>query len=132
RAEAGLGGRVRWWSFSQATAQGVSVPASTPNTRIFLESAAPLGFAAFDDNENRPASLFVTSKLRFNVWDAEALADLQTGCWDLLLAGGARYAQISQHFNVSAAGDSGGGTGPIPAPVPSRHPFHPTRPLSPL
>lgn len=122
--ESGLGARARWWSFSAATSQGVAVPAGTADNLTSLESAAPLGHSAFVDNDSKPASLYVTSKLRLEVWDAEALAGVQAGCWDLLLVGGMRYAQISQHYDAHSAGDTGLGTGFVQGAVLSVRTFN--------
>lgn len=123
-SDSGLGGRVRWWCFRQTTDQGITVAAAAPNTVTFLESAAPLGFPAFVDNEDRPASISVSSKLQLQVWDAEAMSSVRTGDWDLLIAGGLRFAHINQQYNSAVAGDSGGGTGPITANVPSSRTFN--------
>lgn len=121
--DSGLGARVRWWYFRQGTDQSIFVPAAAPGTVTFLASAAPLGFPAFADNDGRDATLAITSKLQLQVWDAEAMNSVQTGNWNLLVAGGVRFAHINQHYNAFAAGDSGGGGGPISANVISGHSF---------
>jgi hypothetical protein len=128
-SDAGLGARVRWWYFRQGTGQSISVPAATPGTLTFLSSAAPLGFSAFVDNDGSAATLATTSKLQFQVWDAEAINSVQTGRWDLLFAGGLRFVHINHQYNAFVGGDSGGDAGgdagaPIRASVLSGHSFH--------
>ncbi len=127
--DCGLGGRVRWWYFRQGTDQAVSVPPAAPGTLTLLSSAAPLSFTAFADSDGRPASLAATSKLQLQVWDIEALHNLQNGKWDLLFAGGLRLAHINQQYNAFVVGDSGGGAGPISATVLSGHSFHGAGPV---
>lgn len=122
-SESGFGGRVRWWYFCQGTDQSVQAGPAAPGTLTFLASAPPLGFPAFTDNDGQTAALAVTSKLQFQVWDAEALVSVQSGRWDLLFAGGLRFAQINQSYNAYATGDSGGAKGPITATVLSEHSF---------
>src|SRR5262245_33866913 len=90
-----------------------SVPDGGASSRTFLSSAAPRGFPAFTDNDGATATLDVTSKLQLQVWDVEALSSVQMEYWNLLVAGGVRFAHINQHSNAYAAGDSGGATGDI-------------------
>jgi hypothetical protein len=122
-SDSGLGGRVRWWHFRHGTDQGVAVGPGAPGTLTFISSAAPMGFTAFADNNGQTAALAVTSKLELQVWDAEATTSVQSGKWDLLLAGGVRYAHIAQNYNAFVSGDSGGTAGPITATVLSGHSF---------
>jgi hypothetical protein len=128
-ADSGLGGRVRWWYFRQATSQGISVPDGGADSLTFLASAAPLGFAAFVDNDGTTATLGVSSKLQLQVWDAEVLSSVQFESWNLLVAGGVRFAHLNQHYNAFVAGDSGGGVGDIAAAVLSGHSFNGAGPV---
>lgn len=121
--ESGLGGRVRWWYFRHGTDQAVAVGPGAPGTLTFLSSAAPMGFTAFADNDGQTAALAVTSKLQLQVWDIEATTNFQSCKWNLLLAGGVRYAHINQNYNAFVTGDSGQSTRPITASVLSGHSF---------
>ena len=127
--ESGLGARLRWWYFRQGTDLAQSVPADTVGDSVRFDSAAPLGIAAFTDNDARPASIAVTSKLQLQVWDLEAMQTLRNGAWDFLFSGGLRLAHVNQHYNAYVAGDSGGAGGPITASVESGHSFHGAGPV---
>jgi hypothetical protein len=123
-SDSGFGGRVRWWYFREGTNQGISIPAGPAGGDTYLTSAGPLGFSAFADNDSKPASLAVTTKLQIQVWDIEAMNSYQASRWNLLVAGGVRITQIDQRYNAYAVGDSGGGTGAIAAAVLSGHNFY--------
>jgi hypothetical protein len=94
-SDCGLGGRLRYWYFREGTSQSVRAPENQGVNNFFLYSAAPLGLSLVDPN-----SMTVTSKLEFQVTDAEALYDLEACRWNLLFAGGVRLAWIDQAYNA--------------------------------
>ncbi|MBY0527137.1 MAG: hypothetical protein K2R98_27325 [Gemmataceae bacterium] len=118
----GLGARIRWWYFRQGTEQTQSFAAATPGTEVFIVSAPAQGFSAFTDNDT-PATMTVTSKLELQVWDVEAIQDVQLGCWNLLATGGLRLAHLNQRYNAFVNGNSGTSANPIQATVLSGHSF---------
>lgn len=120
--ENGLGARLRWWYFRQGTDQSLSFPSTDVTNRITVESAAPLGFTAFSDNDT-PVTIVATSKLQLQLFDLEVLYHQQTGRWDLLCSGGLRLAHINQRYDTYLVGNSGTTATPIVASVTSGHSF---------
>lgn len=93
--ENGLGARARWWYFRQGSDQSVTEPTGQGGNGVLVFSAAPLGLSLINAQ-----TMIATSKLEVQVGDLEALDDIRTDNWDLLLAGGVRLASISQTYNA--------------------------------
>jgi hypothetical protein len=109
----GLGARVRWWRFSEASSQqtgfGPSVtPASVPGvpfTTTTIGAAEPFGleFIELDSTDLPgvlvgPGTVTAAEELRLNVWDFEATEDFSCGNWRGLVAFGARYAAMANTY----------------------------------
>jgi hypothetical protein len=111
-SDSGFGFRTRFWYFRQDTSQSLDVPTAAANTNTIpiITSAAPLGLQIFSTNIGSNAIFDATSKLDMQVWDLEALQDIRSGSWDLLLAGGLRLAHINQEYNAFASAGVGGAT----------------------
>jgi len=96
----GLGARVRWFRFDQSSNPLSFSQDIHPGTTI--TSATPLGLAipnisAMSDVEN----FAFTSDLQVQSWDFEATQAFGGDRWSLLLAGGVRYAHLSQNYSAS-------------------------------
>ena len=89
----GIGGRARWFRFDQnESLRGVN------DGSLFILSATPLGLANASDTAGD--DLFFGSALRVETWDAE-ITNSCSGCnWNILVAGGVRYAHIRQNFRT--------------------------------
>jgi hypothetical protein len=113
----GFGFRARWWYFRQDTSQSLTSGASpltgSDNLTSAALSAAPLGVGVEADNASGPFSFSVTTKLQLQVWDFEALQDIQVAGFDLLFSGGLRFAHINQEYN--AWDNEAGATNPVSA-----------------
>jgi len=101
----GFGFRARWWYYRQDTSQSIGFNASPlsgddPTSAVF--SASPLGVSLVADNGAGPLSFNATTKLQLQVWDVEALQDIQVGGFDLLFSGGLRFAHINQEYDAFA------------------------------
>jgi hypothetical protein len=104
----GLGGRVRWWCFSQASSQTQMFPPSTGPTEVTLVSAAPLGPQLFANTDKGQSAAFAaTSALEMQVGDIEVFQDF-AGCkWDVLLSGGVRIAHLNQDYSAFVTESAG-------------------------
>jgi WD40 repeat protein len=92
RARQRAGGRVRWWYFRQGSSQSLDLPAATAGGPVTLLQTNKL--ATFSNN-GVSLSFANTSKLDLQVWDLEALQDVQVGHFDLLFSGGVRLAHLT-------------------------------------
>jgi len=98
-SESGLGGRARWWYFRQNSQQVEAASLSTDSPTFIGASAAPLGLQVF---ANPSQALAVSSKLEVQVFDVEAMQNLQACRWDFLIAGGLRFGHIGQSYDALA------------------------------
>ncbi len=126
----GLGGRVSWMQFDHgaqanaflsrenfAVTDGGNPIAGNEATATFitipdpLGTNAALGFLGLAGNVNAPGFLLAVllgdgdnlafeSDLKINQWDFEVVQEITNDCWSLLLAGGIRYAHISQSYDA--------------------------------
>lgn len=112
----GVGVRGRWWYFREGTSQTISFPGGG-NFSVF--GASVMGAQLIVDS---PSAYNVTSKLQLQVADLETVKNASIGDWDFLLAGGVRYADVSQNYNAYAnpatqgpvlSGNSFTGIGPV-------------------
>jgi hypothetical protein len=81
----GLGFRARWWHFDQSTTDSVG-------------NAFDGNFLSDELTATITQQVAVESDLELSVWDLEATAEYRLGCWSFLLAGGLRYARLSQNY----------------------------------
>ncbi|MBL8794083.1 MAG: hypothetical protein JNM56_09260 [Planctomycetia bacterium] len=97
----GLGARINWWGFASSRTESFGIPTPDP-TDFELTPVGPLEIQEFnflfaDD----PGDVIVArGKLRFDVWDFEAVDSFQAGNWSLLGSLGVRYVHISQRYDV--------------------------------
>lgn len=121
----GCGIRVRNWSFQQGQqAFGTAGPtqvdnAVTTSTGISTQRPLGLGIDAFPGEGGLPEQVAVTSNLRLNVWDYEAVHLFQPGCWSVLCAGGVRYAFVGQSYSAyrnTTPGETSSSTSPLGGP----------------
>jgi len=96
----GFGGRARWWYFRQDSSQSLAFPAASGGTTIDVFSAAPLGVPVHAFNDDGPLTFNDTTKLQLDVFDVEALQDIQVAGFDLLFSAGLRFAHINQQYNA--------------------------------
>jgi hypothetical protein len=89
----GYGFRTTWWGF----AEGATRVGLDPNGILF--SALPLGIGIADIAPGN--TLVARAHLAMNVWDAEAIDLLESGCWSFLFAGGLRYAHVAQRYDAT-------------------------------
>jgi len=88
----GFGFRARtWWYENDASTQ------LTNDGTFSIDSAAPLGL----QNTSTTAGdvLLFSTDIKIRVYDLEATQSYNVGGWNLLLAGGVRYAHLSQSYN---------------------------------
>jgi hypothetical protein len=97
-SECGWGVRARWWLFDQERAFSV---VGDRNTTIFSAAPAGLSIPSFFVIPNAPMSL--SSNLRLDVWDFEAIRETEVGRWGLLFSAGFRYAHLSQNYRAFQA-----------------------------
>jgi hypothetical protein len=98
----GLGVRARYWWYDN----NASTLLGNDGT-VGIDSAAPLGLQNLSTT-NGDVLLFATD-LQIKVWDLEVTQAAKVWGWDLLLAGGLRYAHISQsyvHVELPTVGDT--------------------------
>jgi hypothetical protein len=98
----GLGARGRWFRFDQsANPLNVAVGSSTTSTTV-ISSATPLGLAipGFIPGTPTPGDFAFTSNLKIESWDLEATQAITGNRWSLVLAGGVRYAHLSQNYGA--------------------------------
>jgi hypothetical protein len=84
---------------------------------VAIVSAAPLGVPVSVTNQDGPLSFNDTTKLQLQVWDFEALQDIQVCGFDLLFSGGLRFAHINEQYNAFAL--FSGGAAPLASVVSS-------------
>ncbi len=95
----GLGARIGWWGFSTSSAKTILPNANQTD----LTPADPLAIITTGDGEatfNSNGALLAQAKLHMDVWTFEAVDQIETGKWDVLLSGGVRYAHVSQQYNA--------------------------------
>jgi hypothetical protein len=114
----GLGARAGWWHFDQ----GPSVPLQASNTDSTLSttvSSAPVAgvpdftspgavaraFGVFNDQ------MTFNTHLKLDVWDWEVTQVLEPAGWSLLVAGGLRYAYLSQDYEADRVNQGSGRSG---------------------
>jgi len=123
--DCGVGLRVGWWHFEQAsTSQTLSQPTALP-AGTTLSTSTPslygnngLGIGTeIGGTTGTPYTLAVTSDLTLDVWDLEATAVYHAGGCIVEGSAGIRYAHIAQSFgafsaesNLTAAGTGQSGT----------------------
>lgn len=95
----GLGARIRWWEFRQGSNQSVNVPAGTATTLTSLSGGSGTLVGAMNFAGGGQFSYADTTKLDLQVWDVEALKDVQVGAFDLLFSGGVRFAHLNETLN---------------------------------
>src|SRR5262249_49501055 len=99
----GLGFRTYWWGMAVGAKDLSNFPTGT-GTDTDRISQHPLGLG-FDDVEQGDDFL-VKAHLAMNVWNVEVTDRVEVGLWDLLVAGGLRYAHVAQRYDAfDAFGD---------------------------
>ncbi len=97
-SDCGFGGRVRWFQYDQGSSINVSPQTGetiTPADPLGIGGSLPSGLPSFSKTTDK---LTFESGLAVNVWDFELMQHIACGQWDLLLAGGLRYAHVAQNF----------------------------------
>jgi hypothetical protein len=98
--ECGLGVRGRAFYFRQDAETATALDRADDFT---LVTATPLGLGIFTQGGgggDPGETLTINSELFIQYFDLEVTQQFQLGSWWLLLAGGARYAEIAQNYNV--------------------------------
>jgi hypothetical protein len=122
--DCGLGFRVGWWRFDQASNSPTAVQTSPVATGTLVSVnpvPAPFGFnvtaPTFTGDPGVPLALATTSDLRVDVWDFEATAAWHAGGFIVEGSAGVRYLHLEQSYgafaaqgNIDAAGDTRNGT----------------------
>lgn len=95
----GVGLRATWWSFDHE-AEAVS---ASPDADGFGRVSHP-EFSGVDISTNIPTDVFsAASDLEATAIDIEATQEACVGGWDLVVAGGLRYADIEQGYRASTS-----------------------------
>lgn len=133
--ETGFGIRGSWWQLRSSAEQSATLPANgaTGGTTTYLIVLPGINRAADDvtlggggtNNANQgvlsiasaagiSTPIVISSRLELDVVDLEATQLFQSGPWNLLITGGARYARLDQSYSAIANSPANPGvTGPI-------------------
>jgi hypothetical protein len=102
--DSGLGLRTNWWHID-APSPLLSFSNHDPSGNSLFQSAPAFGVPGFISPSGVGRSFGVVndvlsfgSHLNLHVWDWEVTQEWHSGPWNLLLAGGVRYAYISQNY----------------------------------
>lgn len=102
--EDGAGVRVRYWQFDDgASASESNLPGvvNLLGATIFTANPLGVGFNSVPNLALGVPQLAFESDLQVTVWDLEVSQTAAMGNWSLTLAGGARYAHMSQSYNAT-------------------------------
>jgi hypothetical protein len=113
-SDGGLGIRARWWHFDESDRITAGNNDGTGATVFTSASAGGLSVSSPGYLLSRFGAgtdlMTFESNLKLDVWDLEATQDFQAGRWSVLLAGGVRYAHLSQDYNAFRFNSGPGGT----------------------
>ena len=99
----GLGFRTRFWFYYEDTKHSITTAATSVTDLTFsfpASSAAPIGLDIDTRDNNLPNGMTVKTDLKTYVWDALISQDYKLSRSTIVLAGGARYAYMSQAYNA--------------------------------
>lgn len=108
-SRSGLGVRARYWYYQNtATTTTTNDVFPTGTTATVITSSGTPPFFVTSGNPGSALSngvgqdqLQFTRSLRLNVWDMEAIQQLNSGPWSLLVGAGARYATLNQSYGAT-------------------------------
>jgi len=117
--DSGWGLRTSWWFFDQNASTLVSHKTDPKHTLLFSSVAIPgVGGFTWPGPAAQQFNVFNNmlnfgSHLKLDVWDWEAFREVHAGAWCLLFSAGARYAHVSQNYDVTASNAGKGKLGTL-------------------